>query len=154
MSRPKTHKGDEERIAIGAAERRRIRLEGIPIQADPEETSPHQTDEERASIRRKRPTQERIEKLEVKHDVLSAAIAATQMTHARMDGKLDTLVELAAASAAERERRAGADAEAATKRAADEKDATERARKHLIALIGALAAGAAIVIAAMAQGCL
>ncbi len=61
-------------------------------------------------MRARRPTHDRIARTEKKGDELTAAFTGLSVTTAAMGGKLDTLVELAGAAAAERERRAAADA--------------------------------------------
>ena len=103
---------------------------GVPAFAEEECTGRYEGDD-LARIRARRPTPERIAKLEAKHDSLA-------LTVSRMDGKLDTLVDLAAKSDAERERRSAADAVA-----------LERRRKHAIAVIGALGTAIAAVVGAL-----
>ncbi len=106
-------------------------------------------DEELSLARGKRPTHVRIGKVENKVD---GVIAVTNT----MTGKLDTLVELAAAAAVEREKRAAAEERERDKRAAAEAvERTEAAkerdskRKYVIALIGAVATAAVAIIAAL-----
>jgi hypothetical protein len=88
------------------------------------------TPEELQRIRARRPTPERISKLEAKHDALALSVA-------KMDGKIDALHGYAVKADAERERRAAADAVA-----------LERRRKHAIALITALGGAIAAIVAA------
>lgn len=72
-------------------------------------------------------------------DLLENRLSVTEKTVARMEGKVDTLIDYAAKSDAERERRAAADAVA-----------EERRRKYVIALIGAIGAAIAGIVAVMA----
>lgn len=90
----------------------------------------------RRAVRARRPTPERIARVEVRVDGVEKRLE-------RMDGKLDGIVEYAARADAERERRSAADAVA-----------LERRRKFLLSLISALGAAAALVIGAFAKGCL
>jgi hypothetical protein len=86
---------------------------------------------ELANIRARRPTPERISRLEVKHDALA-------LTVAKMDGKIDALLDLGAKAEQERQARHAADIAA-----------EERRRKHTIALIGAIGTAIAGIAAAV-----
>lgn len=90
-------------------------------------------------VRRKRPTAARVSHLERRVDDLDKQMAVG-FTESRT--KLDTLLSLAAKADVER-----------TAALAREEKALAARRKHTIALIGALATAAAIVIAALSQGC-
>lgn len=97
------------------------------------------TPEELRRIRQRRPTPERLDKLETKHDELGKEVSTIRTDVAHMKGRVETLVEYAAKAEAERERRAAADVAA-----------EERRRKHVIALIGALGAAIAGIVTALA----
>jgi hypothetical protein len=64
---------------------------GVPVEVDEEVTGKHEGDE-LAQLRAKRPTHDRIARLEVKSDAQATATA-------RMEGKLDTVIALATAKA-------------------------------------------------------
>lgn len=118
-------------------------------------------------MRARRPTDKRFERMEKKHDEfvartdrkheeLVASVNNIAVSHGTMTGQLKTLVELAGASAVEREKRAAADAaaEAAESAAADaaasaatkERERVElaaaaereRKRKYIVPIITAL----------------
>ncbi len=134
----------------------RAASQGVPGFVDEEFTGRYEG-EDLARLRARRPTPERVSRLEKRVDKLDKDMA---VGFAESKTRLDTLLELATKAEAERERRAAADAAAAVaKAAADHAAAVAKAaadaaaldqrRKHTIALIGALAGAAAIVIAAL-----
>lgn len=165
---------DDDRAREGAVHRRRPQAFPI-VTTSEDDTSPHQTDEERLEIRRRRGPSERLEHLEIKVSAIDAKHdanhLATSVAIGRIDGKLSTLVDLATKSSEERERRALADAIAAEKKAAAELEAEQQARldaiaaeeraearrgnrrKFLIGVITALGVAGTGILAAMAHGC-
>jgi hypothetical protein len=108
----------------------------IPDFVEPEATGNYEG-EELARIRAHREPPERMAHLERRVDRLDKDMA---VGFAESNTRLDTLLELAAKAEAERERRSAADH-------AHE----ERRRKYVLALIGALAAAAAVVLPALAR---
>jgi hypothetical protein len=66
---------------------------GVPAFIDEEITSQYAGEELRA-LRRKRPTDERIARLEDKHDKLDGKVDGIAERAARMEGKLDTALSL------------------------------------------------------------
>jgi hypothetical protein len=90
------------------------------------------------SLRARRPTDQRLERLEDKHDGLVVIVTRIEVSHGEMTGKLDTLVDLAGAAAVEREKRA--ELEAAER---------ERARKHIVPIIKAIGIALALIAAAL-----
>lgn len=113
----------------------------VPKEAVPdfvvEEATGRLEGEQLRFARSRRPTPERISKVETRQDKLESSLAETREQVARMDGKLDTLVTLASKADAERERRVAAEAVALEKR-----------RKHTIAIISALGVAIAGIVAA------
>jgi hypothetical protein len=116
--------------------------------------------EELRDRRSKRPTAIRLERLETKHDSLVATVTRVEVaqakSHGELTGKLDTLVELAGASAAEREKRAAADAvqraredEAADAQRKAEAKEREQKRKHIVPIIKAIGIALALIAAAI-----
>lgn len=103
----------------------------VPVFVEEEGTGRHEG-EDLQRIRRGRTTQKRFEHVEERLDKLEPAVA-------RMDGKIDTMLEYAVKADAERERRSAADSLA-----------LERRRKYIIALIGAIGAAVALIVAALA----
>lgn len=137
--------GDDERAAGFQArkhDRSQSRL-AVPTYIDHDTTGQCETPLEVQEMRGRRTIDQRIERLEVKSDTHGEVIA-------RMDGKLDTLVDLAAKSDAERERRAAADAVALAAKQARQELELGNKRKHTIAIITAVAAGAGTIVAALA----
>lgn len=112
---------------------------GVPVEFSDEPITGVYEGEELERARRRRPTPMRIARLEERVDKLDRAMA---VGFAESKATLSTLLDYAAKADAERERRAQADADR-------ERDEADRRRKHQIAMIGAVAAAAAVVIAAL-----
>lgn len=104
---------------LGGQAARRAREAAAPEFVDEEATGRYEGPDLQR-IRERRPTPQRIARVEVRVDTLEKSVA-------RMDGKLDAIVDYAARADAERERRSKAEA-----------DALERRRRYSIRLIKAL----------------
>lgn len=127
--------------------KRRTPASGVPVDEFADEPVTGVLDgDDLAVARQRRPTPQRIARLELRVDKLDRAMA---VGFAESKATLATLVDYAAKAEAERERRAKLEREAAEKAEAAAVAESERRRKHQIALIGALAAAAAVVIAAL-----
>ena len=125
---------DRELASMAA---RRERAEPVSNVVDEEITGRH-AGAELHSRRARRPTDQRLERLEDKHDDLVVIVTRIEVSHGEMTGKLDTLVDLAGAAAVEREKRA--ELEAAER---------ERARKHIVPIIKAIGVALALIVAAL-----
>jgi|ERR1043165_2466728 uncharacterized coiled-coil protein SlyX len=117
---------------------------GVPAFVEEECTGKYEG-EELARIRARRPTPERISKVEVRIDDIDStlvqtvkSLAETRETVARIDGKMDALLDLGAKAEQERQARHAADIAAAESR-----------RKFVIALIGALGTAVAAIVTAL-----
>ncbi len=132
--KPKRFQTQTERDVQGMSARR-ARDAAASTFGDDEVTGQYEG-EELHRMRARRPTVERIQRLEDKHD-------ATLATVNKMSGKLDTLLELA-----------GAEADARTERAKAEAVERESRRKYIVPIITAVGiAAAAVAAAALHGGC-
>jgi hypothetical protein len=93
--------------------------------------------DELARIRSRRPTPERVSKLEVRVDVLHKELIETRLDVRGVGSQVKTILDYAVKAEAERERRAVADVVA-----------LERRRKFIIGLIGALGTAVAAIVTA------
>lgn len=91
MTPPRRLQSQTERDIEGLAERKR--RESAPVEVDEEVTGKHEGDE-LARLRAQRPTDQRIARLEEKHDDLSKSVS-------RMEGKLDTAIDFIKVKASE-----------------------------------------------------
>ena len=128
---------DLQSMAMAARRDRTGAQAAIPAIVDDEITGRHEGAELR-SLRARRPTDQRIERLEEKHDDLLVVVTRIEVSHGEMTGKLDTLVSLAGAAAVEREKRAELDAQE-----------RERARTHIVPIIKAVGIALALIAAAL-----
>ncbi len=109
---------------------------GVPAFVEEEATDKYEG-EELARVRARRPTPERIGRLETKHDELAKVVTETRVLVGEMNGKLEVLPELisivrtSADHAAERERMT----------LADTHDGRATRRKALLQIIGAVLGG-------------
>lgn len=122
--------------------------ECVPVSCD-EDVTGRYTGEELAEMRGRRTTEQRIARIEEKHDRLSDAVSELAVTSGKMEGKLSTLVELASKADAAREAQAKREAE--ERGAADERASRERQMKRrlVVPIIKALGAALAVVITAL-----
>jgi len=112
---------------------------GVPVEVEPEVTGQYEG-EELARIRAKRPTHERLARMEAKHDRLAESVTGIDKTLAGMGGKLDTVLDF-------------------LKTDRDNHHTTERVRigsraKVIIGIATALAAIASAAVTAGLAGCL
>jgi len=121
---------------------RRTPASGVPVEfADFDEpVTGVISGEELRAARAKRPTDERIGRLEDKHDSLAEKVSTVSETVARIDGKLDTAL-------------------AHLVRAATEAHQTDRARidsrtRVVVATVGAICTLIGVVVTAVLAGCL
>lgn len=94
--RPKRLQSQTERDLAGIAARRERHAapaQGVP-EFEVEEFTGRYEGEELAAMRKKRPTDERIGRLEEKHDSLTTTVNNLRVDVASIDGKLDVLPEL------------------------------------------------------------
>ncbi len=116
---------------------RRVRSDAVPVTFDDELTGQHEGEELRR-MRAKRPTDQRLQRLEDKHDELRDIVTRIEVTHGEMNGKLDTIVDMA-----------GAEAVARTARAEAEAAERERRRTHIVPIIKAIGVAIAMIMAAI-----
>lgn len=135
---------DDERAEIGRAHRAAplVVVDEITGRYDGEEL------EEMRRQRAERDPAAAILSLERKHAALDKTVA---VGFAKTNSKLDTLVDLAAKSDAERVRRAAADAEERERKAQADQKALDGKRRYLIALVGALGMAIAGIVAAVVR---
>lgn len=99
QKRPPSIMGDDERAAIGASSRRTPHR-GVQAKASPdevfviEEVTNVLHGEELRQARAKRPTAERLARLEDKHDALVKEVTETRVSVAGINGKLEVLPKL------------------------------------------------------------
>jgi hypothetical protein len=117
---------------------------GVPEFVDEDATGKYEG-EELARIRARRPITGRISKVEIRVDDIDntliatiKSLAETREAVARIDGKMDALLDLGAKAEQERQARHTADLAAAESR-----------RKFIIALIGALGTALAVIVTAL-----
>ncbi len=122
---------------LAAMATRRARSEAVPVTFDDELTGQHEGEELRR-MRAKRPTDQRLQRLEDKHDELRDIVTRIEVTHGEMNGKLDTIVDMA-----------GAEAVARTARAEAEAAERERRRTHIVPVIKAIGVAIAMIVAAI-----
>lgn len=155
-----------ERDAEGLKARlERDARDGRPIEFDAEEVTGKLLGEELAETRSRRPTPERLNRLEVKHDQLAADVGEIKESVAKIDGKLevvpqlvDLLKQVVAGEVAGDNAKLTATLEINKAKAADEieeaKDRRARwAKTWTQVLAGAGLAGTAILAAIQARGC-
>lgn len=128
---------DDDRALVG---RRRTTPAAVPTYVCTDVTGQYEGEELQAQ-RAKRPTAERVARLENKHDALVATVGELRTEAAKMSGQLDTLVTLAAE---ERDARAAREAREAAER--------EAKRKHVVPIITAIGVAVAAIIGAILGG--
>ncbi len=139
MSEPRDkrrHQGADTRDLAGIAARR-TRDAAVPESFEDEVTGAHAGDDLKR-LRARRPTDQRLERLEDKHDELRDIVTRIEVSHGEMNGKLDTIVDLA-----------GAEAVARTARAEAEAAERERRRTHIVPVIKAIGVAIAMILAAI-----
>lgn len=118
-------------------EREAAAREGVPHIVTDDVTGQY-TGDELKEHRAKRPTDQRVAHLEIKHDTLAATVVRIEVAQGLMTGKVDTILDFAAKADAEREARA-------------QRDAVEREAKrlHIVPIIKAIGIALAVIAAAV-----
>lgn len=146
---PRRLQTSTERDLEGVAQRRA--RESTPIVSVPDEITGQYEGEELAAARARRPTAERVARLEVKHDALAGVVSDTREEVAKMSGKLDVLPDLVRAVQQSGERSAArehvtftAQVDVAKEREIDVIRARAGLRELLYRLLGFLGGGGLI----------
>ena len=110
------------------------RLASIPAIVDDEQTAPHATPLERAVLRARRPTDERIGRLEQRVDTHGETLASIRGTVGELRGGVTSLLDFAARADAAREARAARELEETKARA----ELLDRAARRRALVTGAV----------------